>query len=165
MRFPFDKPIPPITKLGLYGWRIHPIEKVRKHHNGVDYAVEIGRPVRAIAAGKVIYAGPSKIKFPNGEPAGAGYIVRLSHKINGEWITSSYYHLKKGSIKDAEIKVGDIVFEGEKLGESGNTGESTGPHLHFEIQRGKRYVYTNNGTRFTEPTSYIKTQIALDKLK
>lgn len=148
-----------------FGWRFHPIEKRRKHHNGVDYAVAVGRPVLAIAKGKVVYAGRSRLKFPNGEPAGGGYIVRLRHKVNGEWITSSYMHLKKGSIRAAGIKVGMRVIEGQKLGESGNTGESTGPHLHFEIQRGKRYVWTGNGTRYTEPVSYIKTQIALDKIK
>jgi len=147
-----------------YGWRIHPIDKVRRHHNGVDYGSAIGTPVYAIARGTVVYAGASRLKFPDGEPAGGGYIVRLRHKVNGEWITSSYMHLKKGSIKEAGIKVGDKVVEGQKIGESGNTGESTGPHLHFEIQRGKIYIYTNNGTRYTEPTSYIKTQIAVEKL-
>jgi murein DD-endopeptidase MepM/ murein hydrolase activator NlpD len=125
----------------------------------------VGAPLYAIANGRVVYAGASRLKFPNGEPAGGGYIVRLRHKVNGEWITSSYMHLKKGSIKAAGIKVGDKLLEGTKIGEAGNTGESTGPHLHFEIQRGKYYVYTNNGTRYTEPTSYIKTQIALEKLQ
>jgi murein DD-endopeptidase MepM/ murein hydrolase activator NlpD len=125
----------------------------------------VGSPLYAIARGTVIFAGPSKLKFPNGEPAGGGYIVKLRHKVNGEWITSAFMHLKKGSIKEAGIKVGDKVAEGQKIGESGNTGESTGPHLHFEIQRGKHYIWTNNGTRYTEPTSYIKTQIALEKLK
>jgi murein DD-endopeptidase MepM/ murein hydrolase activator NlpD len=162
MRYPFNKPMPKITS--PYGWRIHPIDKVRRHHNGVDYGSAIGTPVYAIARGTVVYAGASRLKFPDGEPAGGGYIVRLRHKINGEWITSSYMHLKKGSIKEAGIKVGDKVVEGQKIGESGNTGESTGPHLHFEIQRGKIYIYTNNGTRYTEPTSYIKTQIAVEKL-
>ena len=163
MRWPFDRPHPRITS--PYGWRIHPIEKTRKHHNGIDTAQAVGTPVYAIARGTVIFAGPSKLKFPNGEPAGGGYIVKLRHKVNGEWITSAYMHLKKGSIKEAGIKVGDKVAEGQKIGESGNTGESTGPHLHFEIQRGKHYIWTNNGTRYTEPTSYIKTQIALEKLK
>jgi murein DD-endopeptidase MepM/ murein hydrolase activator NlpD len=125
----------------------------------------VGSPLYAIANGTVIFAGASKLKYPNGEPAGGGYLVKLRHKVNGEWITSAYMHLKKGSIKEAGIKVGDKVREGQKIGESGNTGESTGPHLHFEIQRGKHYIWTNNGTRYTEPTSYIKTQIALDKVK
>ena len=163
MRWPFDKPHPRMTS--SYGWRLHPILKTRRHHNGCDYAMAVGSPLYAIANGTVIFAGASKLKFPNGEPAGGGYLVKLRHKVNGEWITSAYMHLKKGSIKEAGIKVGDKVREGQKIGESGNTGESTGPHLHFEIQRGKHYIWTNNGTRYTEPTSYIKTQIALDKVK
>jgi murein DD-endopeptidase MepM/ murein hydrolase activator NlpD len=145
-----------------YGWRIHPIEKTRKHHNGVDYASAIGTPVKAIEAGTVIFAGPSTLKFPNGEPAGGGYIVKIRHKVNREWITSAYMHLRKGSIT---VKKGDQVLEGRTIGLSGNTGESTGPHLHFEIQRGKNYIWTNNGTRYTEPVSFIKTQIALEKIK
>jgi murein DD-endopeptidase MepM/ murein hydrolase activator NlpD len=122
----------------------------------------MGTPVKAIARGTVIFAGPSTLKFPDGKPAGGGYIVKLRHKVNGEWITSAYMHLRAGSI---QVKKGDKVVEGQVLALSGNSGESTGPHLHFEIQRGKYYVYTNNGTRYTEPISYIKTQIALDKLK
>jgi murein DD-endopeptidase MepM/ murein hydrolase activator NlpD len=125
----------------------------------------VGSPLYSIARGTVIYAGPSKIKQSDGEPGGGGYIVKIRHKVNGEWITSAYMHLKKGSIGAAGIKKGMKVLEGQKIGESGNTGESTGPHLHFEIQRGKAYIWTANGTRYTEPTSYIKTQIALEKLK
>jgi len=160
MRFPFDKPMPRISS--PYGWRIHPILKTRRFHNGVDYAAAVGTPVKAIEAGKVIFAGPSTLKFPNGEPAGGGYIVKIRHKVNGEWITSAYMHLVKGSIR---VKKGQLITEGVIVGLSGNTGESTGPHLHFEIQRGKNYIWTNNGTRYTEPTSYIKTQIAMEKLK
>jgi murein DD-endopeptidase MepM/ murein hydrolase activator NlpD len=145
-----------------YGWRIHPIEKTRKHHNGVDYASAIGTPVKAIENGRVIYAGASKLKFPNGEPAGGGFIVKIRHKVNDEWITSAYMHLRKGSLA---VKKGDLVKKGQVIALSGNTGESTGPHLHFEIQRGKAYIWTNNGTRYTEPISYIRTQIALDKVK
>jgi murein DD-endopeptidase MepM/ murein hydrolase activator NlpD len=160
MRYPFDKPMPRISS--PYGWRIHPIEKTRKHHNGVDYASAIGTPVKAIENGRVIYAGASKLKFPNGEPAGGGFIVKIRHKVNNEWITSAYMHLRKGSLA---VKKGDLVKEGQVIALAGNTGESTGPHLHFEIQRGKAYIWTNNGTRYTEPISYIRTQIALDKVK
>jgi murein DD-endopeptidase MepM/ murein hydrolase activator NlpD len=160
MRFPFDKPMPRISS--PYGWRIHPILKTRRHHNGCDYASAVGTPVKAIEAGKVLFAGPSTLKFPNGEPAGGGYIVKIRHKVNGEWITSAYMHLAKGSIR---VKKGQVITEGVVIGLSGNTGESTGPHLHFEIQRGKNYIWTNNGTRYTEPTSYIKTQIAMEKIK
>lgn len=160
MRYPFDKPLPKITS--PYGWRIHPIRKERVHHNGADFGVAMGTPVKAIANGKVIYAAPSTIKRPDGEPGGGGYIVRVRHKVNGEWITATYMHLRKGSFT---CRKGDIVKEGEILALSGNSGDSTGPHLHFEIQRGKNYIYTSNGTRYTEPISYIKTQIALEKLK
>ena len=160
MRFPFDKPVPRISS--PYGWRIHPIEKKRKHHNGVDYASAVGTKVKAIEAGKVIFAGPSTIKLASGEPGGGGYIVKIRHKVNKEWITSSYMHLRKGSLK---VKKGQLVTEGQLIAESGNTGASTGPHLHFEIQRGKTYIWTNNGTRYTEPISYIKTHRAMEKLK
>ena len=160
MRLPFNKPVPKISS--PFGWRFHPIEKKRKHHNGVDYASAVGTDVFAISKGRVLFAGPSTIKLPSGEPGGGGYIIKLRHKVNGEWITSSYMHLKKGSL---QVRKGDRVLEGQKIAESGNTGASTGPHLHFEIQRGKYYIYTSNGTRYTEPVSYIKTQRALDKLK
>lgn len=145
-----------------YGWRIHPIEKIRKHHNGVDYASATGTPVYAIAKGRVLSSGPSRLKFANGEPAGGGYIIKIRHKVNGKWITSSYMHLRKGSLL---VRKGQLVTEGQRIADAGNTGASTGPHLHFEIQNGKAYIYTANGTRYTEPMSYIKTQIALDKVK
>lgn len=160
MRFPFDKPLPRISS--PYGFRYHPIEKIKKHHNGVDYSTPIGTPVKAIADGKVLFSGPSTLKFSDGEPAGGGYLVKLRHKIEGKWITSAYMHLKKGTLT---ARKGDTVLEGEILGLSGNTGESTGPHLHFEIQQGKDYIWTTNGTRYTEPTSYIKTHIAMEKTK
>lgn len=154
MRYPFDKPIPKISS--PFGWRIHPIEKIKKHHNGCDYAAAIGTPVYAVTAGKVIYAGPSSLKFKNGEPAGGGYIVRILFKEGLKYFTATYMHLKKGSIK---VAVGDKVTQGQLLAKSGNTGESTGPHLHFEIQRGKKYIWTNDGTRYLEPVSFIKARL------
>ena len=129
MRLPFNKPLPRISS--PFGWRVHPIEKIRKHHNGVDYAGALGTPVYAIANGRVLFAGPSSLKFKNGEPAGGGYLVKIRHKINGKWITSAYMHMLKGSIT---VKKGEKITEGTVIGKLGTTGESTGPHCHFEIQ-------------------------------
>jgi murein DD-endopeptidase MepM/ murein hydrolase activator NlpD len=151
MRFPFDKPVPRISS--PYGWRWHPIEKIKKHHNGLDYAAAVGTPVFAIANGRVIFAGPSSIKLPSGEPGGGGFIIKIRHKVEGKWITSAYMHLKKGSL---QVKKNDRVLEGQQIAESGNTGASTGPHLHFEIQRGKTYVWSLTGKNYEEPITFIK---------
>ena len=151
MRNPFDKPVPKISS--PFGWRIHPILKYKKHHNGCDYAAAIGTKVYAIANGKVIYSGPSTLKFKSGEPAGGGYIVRIRFRDGRKYYTASYMHLKKGSLK---VVKGQKVAEGDVLASTGNTGESTGPHLHFEIQKGLNYIYTADGTRYVEPTSFIK---------
>lgn len=153
MRLPFDKPIPKVTY--PFGWRVHPIENIRKHHNGIDYAAAIGTPVYAVADGKVIFSGPSSIKGPKGEPGGGGYIIKLRHKVEGKWITSSYMHLSKGSLK---VSKGAVVTEGQLIAKTGNSGASTGPHLHFEIQNGKDYVWSLTGARYEEPISYIKTR-------
>lgn len=153
MRLPFNKPIPKITY--GFGWRVHPIEKVKKHHNGIDFATPIGTNVYSVAEGKVIFSGPSSIKGANGAVGGGGYIVKIRHKIEGKFITSSYMHLKEGSLKVAK---GDQVTEGQLIAKSGNTGASTGPHLHFEIQNGKNYVWSLTGAKYEEPISYIKTR-------
>jgi murein DD-endopeptidase MepM/ murein hydrolase activator NlpD len=158
MRYPFNRPMPRISS--PFGWRIHPILKYKRHHNGVDYASATGTPVYAVNKGTVVFAGPSMIRDRNGEPAGGGYIVRIKFKNRGKWYTASYMHLKKGSIQQAGIKVGDRVTQGQKLAESGNTGESTGPHLHFEIQQGAKYIWTADGTRYLEPVSFIKARLS-----
>ena len=154
MIYPFKGKQPKISS--PMGWRIHPILKYKRHHNGVDYAVAIGTPVLAVASGKVVFAGPSMIKRADGEPAGGGYIVRIKFKDRLKDFTASYMHLKKGSIK---VAVGDKVAMGDVLAQSGNTGESTGPHLHFEIQRGSKYVWTADGSRYLEPVSFIKARL------
>lgn len=158
MRYPFNKPMPSVSS--GFGWRFHPIERIQKHHNGVDYASAVGTPVFAVARGKVVYAGPSTLKFKDGEPAGGGYIVRILFKDKLKYYTATYMHLKKNSIR---VAVGDVVQMGEWIASSGNTGESTGPHLHFEIQRGKKYIWTSDGTRYLEPISFIKARLTKAK--
>lgn len=154
MLYPFKGKQPKISS--PFGWRIHPILKYKRHHNGVDYAVATGTPVQAVAKGTVVFAGPSMIKRPDGEPAGGGYIVRIKFKDRLKDFTASYMHLKKGSLK---VSVGDKVEMGDVLALSGNTGESTGPHLHFEIQRGSKYIWTADGSRYLEPVSFIKARL------
>jgi murein DD-endopeptidase MepM/ murein hydrolase activator NlpD len=91
-----------------------------KTHKGIDIAAEVGEPVYAIAPGEVIYAG-------NGL-RGYGNVVILRHDRQR---SSLYAH-------NSELKVnkGDVVAQGALVALLGNTGHSTGPHVHFEIRDG-----------------------------
>jgi murein DD-endopeptidase MepM/ murein hydrolase activator NlpD len=103
-----------------YGPRVHPItgERGRMHH-GIDVALPSGTPLTAPADGVVVNKGFDK---------GAGFFLVLEHA--GGWRTV-FFHLQKtpaGAMR-SPVKVGDVVAY------SGNTGASTGPHLHFEVRR------------------------------
>lgn len=139
-----------------FGPRLHPILNIRKHHNGVDWASAVGRKLYAVAPGRVVYAGPSTLKFKNGEPAGGGFIVRIKFKDAGKFYTATYMHLKKGSIK---VSRNQRVMQGDYIADSGNTGESTGPHLHFEIQQGRFYKWSNTGVNYLDPIAFIKARL------
>ncbi len=105
----------PVTS--LFGMRFHPILHILRLHAGIDFGAAVGSPVRAAADGKVEIAGPV---------SGFGNHVRIQHA----GFETSYSHLSEipASIKPgAEVKQGDIIAL------SGNTGLSTGPHLHFEF--------------------------------
>jgi len=143
------------------GWRIHPVKKTRKHHNGTDIIYSAGkdRGIYAPYAGTVTYAGPSKTKKDNGEPSGFGYYVKITHNINGKFYSSLYAHLVKGSMK---VKQGDKVKAGDLLGTMGTSGMSTGVHLHWEIWRGKSHGWSDDGKGFVEPIEFMKALIALD---
>jgi murein DD-endopeptidase MepM/ murein hydrolase activator NlpD len=101
-----------------YGIRKHPIRKVRRHHDGIDLAAPVGAPIRAIAQGQVMYADPH---------GGYGRYIVVKH---ADGYTSHYGHCDK-----VEVSPGQRVAAGEILGTVGNSGVSTGPHLHFEIRR------------------------------
>jgi murein DD-endopeptidase MepM/ murein hydrolase activator NlpD len=104
----------PVTS--LFGMRFHPILHILRLHAGIDFGAAIGSIVRSVADGKVEIAGPV---------SGFGNHVRIKH--NG--FETSYSHLSE---IPANITPGAAVTEGETIGLSGNTGLSTGPHLHFE---------------------------------
>lgn len=142
----------------IMGWRVHPVEKTKKHHNGTD----IWSPVEpcyieSFYDGKVLYAGPSKLKKADGEPGGFGYYVQVQHKIDGVYYTSCYAHMKKGSLA---VKKGQKITAGTVLGKMGTTGMSTGKHLHFEIWKGTTHGWSANGKGFVEPIGFIKALIA-----
>jgi murein DD-endopeptidase MepM/ murein hydrolase activator NlpD len=91
------------------------------YHTGVDYAVKSGTEILAVADGKI-------------EPAnwGKSYGIQAVQKVEGGWVI--YAHLSK-----LDVKSGDKVVKGQKIGLSGNTGNSSGPHLHFEMRDNIRW--------------------------
>ena len=100
-----------------YGKRTHPIRKAVRHHHGVDLAAPIGAQVRAVAAGTVIYADPY---------GGYGKFVVVRHT---DGITSHYGHCDS-----IAVSVGQQVRAGQVIARVGNSGRSTGPHLHLELR-------------------------------
>ncbi|MBT3217552.1 MAG: M23 family metallopeptidase [Proteobacteria bacterium] len=100
-----------------YGDRIHPIMKKRMHHNGVDLGVPIGTPVHSIQAGT--------ISVVNEDDRSGKYIV-IDH---GHGVRSAYCHLDQ-----MPMPVGTTLKRGEVFSYSGNSGRSTGPHLHFVVR-------------------------------
>jgi murein DD-endopeptidase MepM/ murein hydrolase activator NlpD len=88
-------------------------------HTGIDYGCPIGTPVLAVLDGQA-----SAVKF---DPAGYGNYVMIAH---AGGLTSLYGHLSL-----TVVRQGEMVHRGEILGYSGSTGNSTGPHLHFEVRQ------------------------------
>jgi len=103
--------------------RLHPIRKVYRAHYGVDYAAPVGTPVYATADGSVEEAGWS---------GGAGRMIRLSHRSGYE---TMYLHLS-----EINVRKGQRVAGGERIGRVGSSGESTGPHLDYRIKRFGSYL-------------------------
>jgi peptidoglycan hydrolase-like protein with peptidoglycan-binding domain len=139
------------------GWRIHPVQKTKKHHNGADI-IGLGKGphyIEAPYAGKVLKA--TKSTAPGG---GFGNYVILAHKINGKNYTTLYAHLKDGSIK---VKKGQKVEAGTVLGIMGTTGMSTGVHLHWEMWAGKTHGWSADGSGFVNAVKFFKALIAQEK--
>ena len=99
-----------------FGNRTHPVLKSVKFHRGVDIAVSIGTPVYSGIKGKVTFAG---------RKGNYGNLVEIE---GNDGIKVRYAHLNS-----IDVVTGQKVSDGEKVAETGNTGMSTGPHLHYEI--------------------------------
>jgi murein DD-endopeptidase MepM/ murein hydrolase activator NlpD len=99
--------------------RLHPIKKVYRPHHGVDYAAPSGTDVVSTGDGKVIFAARS---------GGAGNMIKIKHSFGN--VVTKYLHLLRF---EKGIKVGKYVEQGQKIGEVGSTGLSTGPHLDYRV--------------------------------
>ncbi|MDO7906611.1 peptidoglycan DD-metalloendopeptidase family protein [Paenibacillus sp. JX-17] len=115
----FAMPVSGARISSTFGYRVHPVTGVRKLHAGVDLAVPQGTSVHAAEDGVVTVA-----EWWNGY----GNLIIIDHG-NGLW--SMYGHLRDGGIM---VSSGQTVKRGQKIAESGSTGVSTGPHLHFEVR-------------------------------
>ena len=112
-----------------FGYRRDPFTGRSRFHKGVDFATKIGTPVKSVAAGVVSFVG---------KKAGYGNLVEVDH---GNGLTSRYGHLSK-----FKTETGALVKKGDIVALSGNSGRSTGPHLHLEILQ--------NGTQI-DPVKYL----------
>ena len=99
-----------------YGMRMHPILHVYKMHTGIDIVTDVGTSVKATGKGKVIFVGPR---------SGYGLAIEIDHGFGYQTI---YAHLSSVNVKE-----GSIVKRNQVIAKSGNSGLSSGPHLHYEV--------------------------------
>jgi murein DD-endopeptidase MepM/ murein hydrolase activator NlpD len=140
------------------GNRIHPVTKQPRHHNGTD----IWSPhepcwIEAPYDGVVVEARKS-----TAAGGGFGNFVTLSHKINGEDYVTVYAHMQDDTLK---VKPGQKITAGTPLGKMGSTGMSTGKHLHWELQKAKKYAWNATGLNFIEPIAFFDALIKLEAIK
>ncbi len=115
----FDLGVPPTAISSAYGERKNPLTGHPDFHDGIDVALPMGSPIRAVAEGKVVFSGQQR---------GYGNVIIIEHP-NG--LRTLYGHNSEN-----HVQAGDAVSRGQAIGLTGNTGRSTGPHLHFEVRKG-----------------------------
>jgi len=118
---PSGSPIVTSKVTDKFGWRSHPIKKKKVFHKGIDLKAKMNTVVFAPADGIVEYAGFNK-------NSGFGNLIVIVHNYG---FKSYYAHLNK-----IKVKFGDVISKGQEIALTGNTGLSSGPHLHYEV----RYV-------------------------
>jgi len=100
-----------------FGWRIHPIYKVKKMHTGIDFAAAIGTPIYATADGTIDKAD---VSF-----SGYGKVIEIDHGFG--------YRTRYAHMHGFAVRLGQKVKRGDLIGYVGDTGLSTAPHLHYEV--------------------------------
>lgn len=121
-----------------FGMRKHPVTGKIQKHDGLDFAARVGKPIYATGNGVVTLVRKSRI----------GYGNRVSIK-HGFGYKTVYAHLH-----DIYVGIGDTIVRGQKIGTVGNTGTSTGPHLHYEV------IYNNR--RF-DPKNYYLDDLSIEE--
>jgi murein DD-endopeptidase MepM/ murein hydrolase activator NlpD len=145
-----------------FSMRMHPIHKVWRQHLGVDYGAPTGTPVRNVGDGIVEFAGQQN---------GYGNVVQIRHS-NGR--TTLYAHLSR-----IDVRKGERVEQGERIGAVGATGWATGPHLHFEVKVNGQHqdplviaktseavvLAPQSRERFSAAAKVLRTQLDLARLQ
>jgi len=111
-----------------WGMRIHPIFNIKKFHYGLDFTAPTGTPIYSTGDGEIEFI----IKHTDKDSHGYGNLIIIDH---GYGYKTLYAHMDKFS-----VKVGQEVKRGQTIGSVGNTGLSTGPHLHYEVIKDGRKV-------------------------
>jgi len=132
-QFRFVWPLPTSSETQPFGpsqfWFEPPFGTFAHFHTGIDMSAAEGSPVQAADDGVAILAGGS---FVNGVLVGYGNYVVIAH-VGG--LTTLYGHLQR-----VNVKVGDVIVQGQVIGFEGSTGNSTGAHLHFELRQGNNPI-------------------------
>ncbi len=153
---PWDEVIKFTSITSDFGNRIHPTRGTKHFHTGIDLGASTGNEVRSLAAGKVVIA-----KWDSGDKTGKtgyGKYIVIDH---GQGYYSLYGHLQGDGL---EISNGDIVTNGQVIALSGNTGTSTGSHLHLEMTKaGSLGAFFKQASKL-DPKSIKDLQILLDQL-
>ena len=126
---PSGSPLKDTKITASFGYRIHPILKKKKFHRGIDLRAKRKTKVFATADGIVKY-----VQARN--KGGFGRVIKISHNYGFETL---YAHLRK-----TNVKIGDIVKKGDVIALSGNSGRSTGPHLHYEVKYASMVLNPSN---------------------
>lgn len=127
---PNSSPVHVAFNSSSFGWRIDPFNGEKAFHEGLDFPADAGTPIYAAAGGIVSFAE---------QTSDYGKLVKIDH---GSGLETRYAHSSK-----LLVKAGDRVEKGQLIAEVGNTGRSTGPHLHYEIRL--------NGNAL-DPRQYLK---------
>lgn len=116
----FTHPCPGYTYISSeFGWRAQPLPGASSNHKGMDFAASTGTPIYAAASGSVVSAGYS---------GNAGNLIIINH---GNGLQTYYMHCN-----NIYVRAGQSVSKGQNIGAVGTTGNSTGPHLHFQVMSG-----------------------------